>query len=156
MITIDISGFGSLAIRDLVLDFNGTIAFDGSLISGVANRIHELAESLTIHVLTADTTGTCRQALAGLPLSVTVLDRRPEDEAKLAFVEKLGKPGCACIGNGMNDALMLQASALGIAVMGAEGSAGKALAAADVVCPDINAALDLLLQPVRLRATLRT
>jgi len=59
------------------------------------------------------------------------------------------------IGNGANDAAMLQEAALGIAVLGPEGLAAEALLAADVVVASIEDALDLLLRPHRLVATLR-
>jgi soluble P-type ATPase len=61
-----------------------------------------------------------------------------------------------CIGNGRNDRLMLAESALGIAVVLGEGAAAVTLAAADVVCTDILAALALLTHPLRLVATLRS
>jgi soluble P-type ATPase len=61
----------------------------------------------------------------------------------------------AAIGNGRNDQLMLAAAALGIAVVQEEGAAIESLSAADVVLPDIRSALDLLLFPKRLIATLR-
>jgi soluble P-type ATPase len=59
------------------------------------------------------------------------------------------------IGNGANDALMLEHAALGILVMGGEGAAVEALLRARVVVTDICEALDLLLFPKRLIATLR-
>ncbi|MBN2107945.1 MAG: ATPase P [Deltaproteobacteria bacterium] len=156
MIAIDIPGFGHLALRHLVLDFNGTIAFDGVLLPEVVDRIINLSLQIGVHVLTANTTGTCASVLAGLPLTVNVLDGPPEDEAKLSYVKKLGAASCASVGNGANDRLMLEACALGIAVIGPECTAAKTLAAADIVAPDITAALDLLLHPVRLLATLRS
>jgi soluble P-type ATPase len=156
MIDIAIPGFGHLALRHLVLDFNGTIAFDGVLLPEVVERIISLSLQLEVHVLTANTTGTCAMALAGLPLTLTVLDGPPEDEAKLAYVKKLGAASCASVGNGANDRLMLKACSLGIAVLGPECTAAQALAAADIVAPSITAALDLLLHPVRLLATLRS
>ena len=57
--------------------------------------------------------------------------------------------------NGTNDALMLRRSALGIVIMGPECASAAALRAADVVAGDINAGLDMLLNPKRLIATLR-
>jgi len=51
---------------------------------------------------------------------------------------------------------MLQAAALGIAVIGPEGAAADTLHAADIVAPNIHAALDLLLHPLRVVATLRS
>jgi soluble P-type ATPase len=50
---------------------------------------------------------------------------------------------------------MLSAAALGIAVLGPEGLAREAWEAADILTPDILAALDLLLHPQRLVATWR-
>ncbi len=70
MIDIAIPGFGHLALRHLVLDFNGTIAFDGVLLPEVVERIIGLSMQLDVHVLTANTTGTCATALAGLPLTL--------------------------------------------------------------------------------------
>lgn len=67
----------------------------------------------------------------------------------------MGAAGVAAIGNGANDAKMLETAALGIAVLGPEGLAVETLHAANVVVPHINDALDLLLKPVRLIATLR-
>jgi soluble P-type ATPase len=52
--------------------------------------------------------------------------------------------------------MMLRQAALGIAVLGGEGLAAVCLAAAAVVVPSIESALDLLLYPRRLVATLRT
>ena len=59
------------------------------------------------------------------------------------------------IGNGANDVLVLEGAALGIAVIGPEGASSAALRAADVVCASIVDALDLLLEPRALTATLR-
>jgi len=50
---------------------------------------------------------------------------------------------------------MLRAAALGVAVVGPEGMAGKLAAAADVVVVRVEDALDLVLRPGRLAATLR-
>ena len=75
---------------------------------------------------------------------------------KLKYVEQLGPDVTVSIGNGRNDRLMLEAAALGIAVVQEEGAAVQAVTAAVVVAPNILAALDLLLHPLRLVATLRS
>jgi soluble P-type ATPase len=75
---------------------------------------------------------------------------------KLEYIAQLGRKTVAAVGNGRNDRLMLQAAGLGIAVIGPECAAAEALAAADIVAPNILAALDLLLNPLRLVATLRS
>ena len=71
-------------------------------------------------------------------------------------MEDLGAERTACIGNGRNDRAMLEKAGLGILVIQEEGAAVESLLAADVACRDILAALQLLLHPLRLVATLRT
>jgi soluble P-type ATPase len=51
---------------------------------------------------------------------------------------------------------MLRTAALGMAVIQAEGAAAAALKEADVVVTDVRDALDLLLNPLRLVAALRS
>lgn len=155
MIEIDIPGFKPLQLKHLVLDFNGTLAVDGELVPGVAQRLNHLSSRLTVHVITADTFGKAAAQLEGVSCSLSVLSAEEQDIAKLAYVNDLGAEGTVCIGNGRNDRLMLAASALGIAVMLQEGACSLSLAAADVVCTDILSALDLLTSPLRLTATLR-
>ncbi|MBA3027220.1 MAG: hypothetical protein FP816_00170 [Desulfobacteraceae bacterium] len=75
--------------------------------------------------------------------------------AKLEYVKQLGSEHTASMGNGRNDWLMLKESALGIAVILGEGSASTSLEHADVVCAGIVPALELLMNPLRLIATLR-
>jgi len=155
MMKIKIPGFKDLSLKYLVLDYNGTIALDGTPLPGVKNLIRKLAQKLEIHILTADTHKNCAQHVAGLPVKVSVITAKPEDKAKLDYVKALGEKACVCIGNGMNDRLMLGICALGIAVMGAECAAVRSCSVADIVAPGIIQALELLLRPHRLLATLR-
>jgi len=155
MISQPIPGFGALRLQHLVLDYNGTLALDGGLLPAARPRLRALARLVSVHVVTADTFGTVERALRGLPCKVVVLAAARQDAAKARYVRALGERRTACIGNGRNDRLMLRAARLGIAVLGREASAAAALAAADVVAPSIEVALDLLLKPMRLTATLR-
>ena len=62
MIELQIPGWGHLEIQNLVLDFNGTLATDGTLIEGVAQQLCRLHEQgVNIYVITADTNGTVRK-----------------------------------------------------------------------------------------------
>jgi P-type E1-E2 ATPase len=151
----DFNGGTPLSLAHLVLDYNGTIAEDGALIAGVPERLAQLAEHLTIHVITADTHGTAAQKLANLPVSLHILSPSAQSEAKADFVRALGSKQCVAVGNGRNDALMLQTAVVGVAVVQAEAAAQITLAAADVVCSSIEHALDLLIYSKRLVATLR-
>jgi len=156
MLTIDIPGFRTLALEHLVLDFNGVLALDGKLLDGLHERLKELSQDLTVHVVTADTFGSARKALEDINATLTVLESTGQDEAKRVYVAHLGSERCVCIGNGRNDRLMLQDAALGIAVIHLEGMATEAALASDVLSTGIHDALDLLLAPKRLIATLRS
>jgi len=143
---------GLLRIERVVFDFNGTLAVDGRLIRGVRARLKRLAAVVDVVVLTADTFGTARRALAALPVEVAIVRGGAQ---KRRYVESMGAGAVAAVGNGANDVAMLRVAALGIAVCGPEGMAAELLRAAAIVVGDINGALDLLLRPQRLVATLR-
>lgn len=155
MLSISIPGREELCLSHLILDYNGTIAQDGELIPGIAPRLEALSQSLSICVITADTHGTAAQKCAGLPLEVLTFPTTEVGQIKAAEAQKR-TGGVACIGNGYNDIQMSDACALSICVMGTEGCCGALLLHADVVVTSILDALDLLLKPSRLRATLRT
>lgn len=154
MIDIDIPGFRTLHLTTLVSDYNGTLAVDGQLLPGVAEALTALAGTLDIHVVTADTFGLAAGQLAGLPVRLKILPKAAQDKAKEAFVAGIGG-GVVAIGNGRNDARMLTAAELGIALVQREGVAVDTLLAADLASPSIVDALDLLRHPKRLIATLR-
>jgi soluble P-type ATPase len=137
------------------MDYNGTLAQDGLLLEGVQSRLERLAGQLRLHVITADTFGMARSELIGVPCELVILPFEEQAQAKLAYIDNLGRDRVAAIGNGRNDRLMLESSALGIAVIQGEGAAFETMSAADVVMPDILSALDALLFPKRLIATLR-
>lgn len=157
MLLLEVPGWKRLRLEHLVLDINGTLTMEGELLPGVAERIEALKRDWRILLLTADTYGK-GAALArtlGVPWHRLTPGPVPEAVQKRQVVEALGPEGVVAIGNGRNDVQMLQAAALGIAVLGEEGLAAEALQAADVVVTSPTAALDLLLHPLRLVATLR-
>jgi P-type E1-E2 ATPase len=151
-IRVEIPGRGVLELEELVLDFTGTLSRDGELLPEVAERLRALAGRLRVTVMTADTFGTAHQALAGLPLAVRLIATGTD---KARYLEEIGPHRVAAIGNGRNDLPMVAAAALGVAVVGPEGAAAELVASADVVVGDIRDGLDLLLRPLRLKATLR-
>ena len=156
MISIDIPGFRTINLVHLVMDYNGTLAVDGMLLPGVAEVLKNLASQINIHVITADTFGMVKEQLKGLPVEITITPMEDQAGAKLRFISELGTDSVVAIGNGRNDRKMLEAATLGIAVIQTEGSAAETLTGADVVSPGILEALELLLNPKRLIATLRS
>jgi soluble P-type ATPase len=150
-LTVEIPGHGTTTVERVILDFTGTLALDGALLPGVGERIASLARVVPVTVLTADTCGTARAALAGLPLDVEVI---ADGQEKARRARGAGGP-FAAVGNGRNDVAAFREAVLAIAVVGPEGVAGELVRVADVVVHDIRDGLDLLLHPQRLRATLR-
>jgi soluble P-type ATPase len=82
----------------------------------------------------------------------------PEEDSKqgkLDFLKTLNLEMTVAIGNGSNDQLILKEAALGIAVLGDEGVSVPAIKSGDIVVKNIQNALDLLLKPKRIIATLK-
>ena len=156
MISINIPDYGDLEISHLVLDYNGTIACDGQLITDVKDLLVKLSNQLQIHILTADTFGNVREGIDGIPCKLEILPKVNQSQKKLDYVSELGIIDTICIGNGRNDRLMLDEAAVGILVIQKEGAAVESLQAADVICTNIIDALELLVHPKRLTATLRS
>ena len=156
MIAIDIPGYKKLQLFHLVLDYNGTLGCDGQLLAGVKSILQALSNDIKIHVLTADTFGNVKSQLTEIPCNLFILSPAKQDIGKRDYVRGLGVEKAVCIGNGRNDRLMLKESALGIAVVLEEGGAAETLIAADVVCTGIVSALELVRNPLRLTATLRS
>ncbi|MGB9887469.1 MAG: HAD family hydrolase [Moorellales bacterium] len=150
-----IPGWGEVVLRYLLCDLNGTLSLDGEVRVGVRRRLEQLADRLEIQVLTADTLGMASQALEGLPVQLRVIMGEDTAGVKAQVVKELGASNVVAIGNGRNDRLMLAEAVLGIAILGPEGASPATLAAADIVVPSIEDALDLLLLPGRLESTLR-
>lgn len=155
MIDIQIPGGDHLSLDHLVLDFNGTLAKDGLLLPGLAGLLREMSGIIQLHVITADTFGNVEAEMGRIPCTVAVLKENRQDQAKLDYLNRLGKERTVAIGNGRNDFMMIRAAMLGIAVIQEEGTWAGTLQAADVVCNSIVAALELLRNPSRLKATLR-
>jgi soluble P-type ATPase len=144
-------------IEYLVLDFNGTIAKDGVLLDGVAERLWEIAkQEVKIFIVTADTNGSVSQQCGKLPVEIKIHHGQDIAERKQELLCFLGPDVTAAVGNGKNDLQMLKESKLAITVFGAEGCFAPNFAVSDVVVNDILDALDLFIHQNRLTATLRS
>ena len=114
-----------------------------------------MKDRLSIHLLTADTH--CNQDVIDqqLNLQAVRVGKGREAEQKAAYVDQLGADKVIAIGQGANDAAMLKAAAIGIGLVSPEGIAADTLLSADIIVPDIYAALELLDKPLRIVASLR-
>jgi soluble P-type ATPase len=152
VLAIEIPGRPALALEHLFVDLNGTLTSRGVLMDGVAARLQALSATVSVTILSADTFGRLGLVAPTLGAGSRTVSTGAE---KKQLVETLGAGRCVAIGNGANDRAMIEAAGLGIVVIGPEGAAGETVRAADVVCTSIQDALDLLLEPRALVATLR-
>jgi soluble P-type ATPase len=155
MFDLDIPGFGRVELDHLVSDFTGTLSVDGKLSPGVRDRLNSTSEFLQIHILTADTFGMAKTELEGIKCVVHILAGDRHDLQKEEYVKRLGAEHVIAFGNGNNDRHMLRGAKIGVAVCLREGCSIEALRNADIVVTSAADGLDLILEPKRLKATLR-
>ncbi len=159
-IALEIPGFGRIEIWTLISDYSGTLSCGGKLAPGVEERLLRLEQAIDIHILTSDTFRTAESELRNVPLYVNILGDENHDVQKAAYMRNHFVPKrVAVLGNGANDRLLLRAvkegGGLAIAVDNGEGCSLEALLNAHLFITGAANALDLLLGPDRLKATLR-
>lgn len=155
MLEVEVPGRERFRIAHVVLDLNGTLMQGGHVPEGAAPRLSSLQEHVVVHLVTADTRGNAAEIAGRFGLTLHMVEAGQESQQKAKVLDGLGAARTVAIGNGTNDVEMVKLAALGIAVLGVEGVSGRLLLHADVLVPDICAALDFLLEPERLAATLR-
>lgn len=145
----------NMELRNLLLDLNGTLATDGVLEEGVSERIEILKEKLKIYLISADTFGVGAEVarILGVDLFAVSADKGGSD--KLDFLNTLEASQTVAIGNGYNDKYILEAAALSFVIIGKEGCSVASLKNADIAVTSILDALDILINPLRIVATLR-
>jgi soluble P-type ATPase len=152
---VEIPGRESFEIKNVVFDYNGTVAIDGKLIEGISESINELSNSFNFYVITADTYSTVKEELQNTKCEVIVIPNSQQDISKLNFVKKLGSQYTLSVGNGRNDKLMLKETVLGIAILQDEGLCTETLLNSDILVKSIFDVFGFLKDSNRLIATLR-
>ncbi|RXJ69336.1 ATPase P [Halarcobacter ebronensis] len=152
---VEIPGKEAFEIKNIVFDYNGTIAIDGKVIKGVLEKINELSKSFDFYVITADTYGTVQMELENTNCKVITIGKENQDKRKLEFIESLDSKTVLSVGNGRNDKLMLKESILGIAILQDEGLCTQTLLNSDIMVKSIFDVFSFLKDVNRLIATLR-
>lgn len=155
MFELDIPGFGAIRLEYLVSDFTGTLSVDGKVLPGVREQLDTIAGFMKVQILTADTFGMAKAELEGVKCEMHILQGENHDAQKEAYIRKLGAESVIAFGNGNNDRKMLRAARVGVAVCLKEGCATDAATSTDIIVTSITDGLDLLLNPKRMKATLR-
>ncbi|WP_320034345.1 ATPase P [Halarcobacter sp.] len=152
---IDIPGREPFELKNIVFDYNGTIAIDGKLILGVSESINSLSNDFDFYVITADTYGTVEKELENTNCKVITIGKDSQDICKLDFIKQLGSNTTLSVGNGRNDMLMLKESILGIAILQDEGLCTQTLLNSDILVKSIKDVFSFLEDKNRLIATMR-
>ncbi len=167
MIPIERPGLNPLEIEFVLLDFDGTLATDRRVHPKAKDKINLLSKRTNIYIFVNPPTHPFNKGGEGGILAKELIEERlrkvkaeiiylTEGDScrrKLDLLRHLGPNRCVAVGNGVDDAAMIEEAGIGICVIGKEGSSGEAIKNADLVFADILDALDFLLKPLRQRAT---
>ena len=156
MIEINVPGLKPYEITHIVMDYNGTIAVDGKIPMELKPLLIKLKALAPVIVLTADTHGTAKAQCEPLGLEVRTFPQENAAGCKKAIVEELDADHVACFGNGFNDIPMFKTARLSIGVLDKEGMCAALIPHATILCRSAEEAIQLLLNPKRIIADLRT
>lgn len=151
-----IPGVGSLCLNNVIFDLNGTLAVDGDIPVEVKQRIQDLVKQYRVVIASSDLHNRLALLAAELGVEFHVLHGDEIAPHKAALVRSMGAHQTIAVGNGSNDWQKLREAAVGIVIVGNEGASAKAAANADVLVTDVMDAIDCILNPLRLIATLRS
>lgn len=155
---IEIPNYGTITIKNIIFDINGTLQFKGLIDAEIIYKIQDLKEYYNVFLLSADTRGNLKDLAT--KLDVDYIKINPADiteaEAKNNELLRLGKSHTVAIGNGNNDSLMLKNALLGLVIIGSEGATIKSILSSDVAFPNPESAIDFLLDEKIMIGTLRS
>ncbi|OGP76520.1 MAG: hypothetical protein A2V86_04960 [Deltaproteobacteria bacterium RBG_16_49_23] len=154
MITILRPGQAPLKIEFILIDFEGTLALDGRVHPKAKDKINLLSKRTKLFVFTTGEKTLVEERLRKVNAEIVYVAESEASRQKLDLLRQLGPGKTVSIGNGADDAVMIEEAGLGICIIGKEAAAGEALRRADLVVTNILDALDFLLKPLRQKATL--
>ncbi|MFW5786746.1 MAG: HAD family hydrolase, partial [Halanaerobiales bacterium] len=125
MLEYNIPGRGKLTIRNLLIDYNGTLAYKGKIDDSTKKMIERLNQKVNVYIATADTYETVRDQFKNSKVNLKIIDKKNGKDDKQKLIEELGINKTIAIGNGANDKKMIQKACLGIVILGPEGCSTK-------------------------------
>ena len=154
MIILQRPGRDPLEIEFVLLNFEGTLVTDRRIHPKAKDKLNLLSKRTNIYILARGNQEVVSEVLKKVKAEVICFKEAEGSQKKLDLVRRLGGTRTVAIGNGFDDALMMEEAALGICVIGKEGASAETMGKADVVVTGILDALDFLLKPFRQKATL--
>ncbi len=154
MITLQRPGRNPLEIEFILLTFEGTLATDRRIHPKAKDKLNLLSKRTKIYILAKGEQEAIREILKKVKAEVVFFMEGEASQGKLNLLRQLGAAKTVAIGNGLDDAAMIEEAGLGICIIGKEGGSAEAMRKADVLFTDILDALDFLLKPMRHKAAL--
>jgi len=154
MILIERPGQEPLEIEFILIDFEGTLASDRRVHPKAKDKLNLLSKRTKIYVLTKEEKAVMEETLRRVKAEIFYVTEGEASRRKLDLLRELGATRTVAIGNGADDALMIEEAVLGICIMSQEGTSVEAMKRADLVVSNILDAFDFLLKPLRQKATL--
>ncbi len=154
MISIERPGQDHLEIDFILIDFEGTLASDRRVHPKAKDKINLLSKRAQIYILTKGEKELVEERLRKVRAELTYLQEAGASQQKLDLLRRLGASRTIAIGNGVDDASMIEEAALGVCILSKEGTCSETMKKADLVFMNILDALDFLLKPLRQKATL--
>jgi P-type E1-E2 ATPase len=154
MIAIQRPGQEPLEIEFILIDFEGTLASDRRVHPKAKDKINLLSKRTKIYILTQGEKEVVAEVLKRVEAEIIYITEGTASQQKLDLLRKLEANKTIAIGNGVDDAPMLEEAGLGICIIGKEGTSVEAIKKADIVVTNILDALDFLLKPLHQKATL--
>jgi soluble P-type ATPase len=156
MITIQRPGRNPLEIEFILLNFEGTLATDRRVHPKAKDKLNLLAKRSRVYILAKGEQEATGEILKKVKAEVIYLTEGEASQGKLDLLRQVGAARTVAIGNGVDDAAMIEEAGLGICIIGQEGTSAEVVRKADVVFTDILDAFDFLLKPMRHKAALGT
>jgi soluble P-type ATPase len=154
MITIQRPGQEPLEVEYILIDFEGTLASDCRVHPKAKDKINLLSKRVKIYILVKEEKELVEERLRRVKAEICYSTEGEPSRWKLDWLRRLDPPRTLAIGNGVDDAPIIEEAGFSICVIGKEGTSIEAMKKADIVVSNIIDALDFLLKPLRQKATL--
>src|SRR4030043_51547 len=120
MISIERPGQGNLEIEFILVDFEGTLASDRRVHPKAIDKINLLSKRTKIYILTKQEKTLVEESLKKVKEEIVDLKEGEASQQKLDLLRQLGATRTVAIGNGTDDAPMIEEAVFGTCVMGKE------------------------------------
>lgn len=139
----NVSGIGTIELKTVVFDLNGTLAVYGHIKQTTKELLMELKnKDFEIIILTSDQRGVAMETADEIGVKCMIAQT---SEEKLQFMKSLNREKTIAVGNGRVDIGMFQMSKIRIATLQAEGIHTGILSYVDIIVASVDDAIRLLL-----------